>query len=396
MHSISVGRQAVFDRSMSVVAYELLYRTPGNDECSDVDGDKATSEVIMAALTEIGLHSLIGDKIAFVNMTRHFLVNTDPLPFPPNQVVLEVLENIEIDDDLLQALSRLGGVGYRLALDDFVYRAGMDSMVAMADIVKVDIQAIPPDELPSQVQALRQWPVQLLAEKVETPEEFARCTRLGFDLFQGYFFCRPRRVDQRRIPVVRQRILQLLARLSDPNVKVTELATIAQEDFSLSFRLLKLINSAQFGIRRNVSSIQEAIVMLGLDVVRSIATVIVLSGLDDHPDELYRLSLIRAKMCELIAARVSLATDSAFTVGLLSTLDAMMDCSMERVMENLSLNDVLKVALIRQEGPLGGILSAVLAYERGDFDSPSLLAVCPKSPAREYLQSIRWAESILN
>jgi EAL and modified HD-GYP domain-containing signal transduction protein len=394
MDDVYIGRQPIYDRDLKVAAYELLFRhDPDVNRVSQhVDGDLATSQVLVHTFMEIGLDRVVGDYPAFINMTRTLLLAADALPFPRERVVLEVLEDIEIDPPLVAAARALAKDGFVLALDDFIYRAAARPLLRLARYIKLDILAMDRRTVQRHVTELRRWPVQLIAEKVENADALEFCRGLGFDLFQGFFFCRPHIVRGRRIPANRLAILRLLARLSDPAVETKELETLIGQDVSLSYRLLRLINSAYFGFPRTVDSVRQAVVYLGLRRIKSWVGLIVMSGIDDKPQELLISALIRARMSELLTSHLGLSNpDSAFTVGLFSLLDAMLDMTMGEILEQLPLTDELRKALDGHEGAYGRLLTYVLAYERGEWDRVKCSQLPTRVASEAYLDAIAWA-----
>jgi EAL and modified HD-GYP domain-containing signal transduction protein len=243
------------------------------------------------------------------------------------------------------------------------------------------------------VAILRQFEVKLLAEKVETQEDYAYCKELGFDYFQGYFFCRPNIVKGRHTPSSKLTIMRLLAKINEPNLDFKDLEKLIIHDVSLSYRILRYINSALYSLSNKVESIHRAITLLGLKAIRSWITILAMSKIDDKPYELMMVALSRAKMCETLADQQRLDPNTAFTVGLLSTLDALMDKNLDDLLKDLPLSEEINAALLSFDGPLGKTLHAVLAYERGEWDTA--LAVSDFSTvdlSDTYLQAIRWSE----
>ncbi len=384
-----LARQPIYDSSLRVAGYELLYRG-GNCAAADFcDGDRATTEVMTSSIVDIGLDKLVGNHPAFINVTRGFLDGDLPLPEVGGRIVLEVLEDVQVDSRLLARLERLSGAGYRVALDDFAFRGGAEALLAFADYVKLDVQALSPQALVDNVARARDHPARLIAEKVETHEMMATCRELGFDMFQGFFFCRPRTVSGQRPEANRLAVLQLISRLQDPEAGIEELERLVTCDPALSYRLLKYINSAYCGLRVEVSSIRKALILVGTDLVRSWATLLLLSRLSDgKPEELISTALIRARFCELLGRDDAARDDNQyFTVGLLSVLDALLDQPMAAVVSELPFDAELREALSGRTGPLGETLSRVIAYEqdqpKGEVEGTSLTG--------RYVEALGWA-----
>ncbi len=392
-----IGRQPIYDRNMEVFGYELLYR-PGAVARSNVtDGDSATSQVLVNAFIEIGLDRLVGGKCAFFNLTESFLQDPSLIPFAPDQIVLEILEDIPITDETIRDVRSLADRGYTMALDDFVMRPEWEPLIDLCSIIKVELPALNEQELREHFSILSQRNVKLLAEKVETPEEYALCRDLGFDLFQGYFFCKPDVMQGKRLGTNRLATMRLLARLQDPAVETGELEQLIGQDVSLSYRLLRLINSAQFGVRQKVESVRQALVLLGLAQVRSWTNLIALTGIDDKPHELLKVAMTRAGMCrKLVESRMPNHADAAFTVGLFSSMDAFFDMPIGEIVAELPLSNTVEDALTQHSGILGETLKSVLAYEQGHWDESLCSETTPEEMRTIYLDSLFWADEILS
>ena len=391
MDDIFIGRQPIYNRQLEVLAYELLYRSNQENSAQFLDGDAATTEVIVNAFLEMGLEQLVGRYPAFINLSRAFIVGDRPLPFSHKRVVLEVLEDIEPDEELFAALRRLAAQGYIIALDDFVHRPQLEPLLEIAHIVKVDILGVEPDVLTERVARLRRDNLKLLAEKVETHEQFEHCKQLGFDYFQGYFFCRPNVIQRRVNPANRLVLLGLMAELQHPNTDLQKIEQLVAQDATLTYRLLRYVNSPCVAMRRKIESLRRALVIIGSNTIKNWITLILLTRLDNKPRELMVTALVRAKMCELLgAAHREQGLDRFFTVGLLSTLDAMLDKPLAELLEGLPLIDEIKAALLEYQGLLGNVLQQVLRYEQGawdELDHTLEAGVYPQS----YLAAVNWA-----
>jgi len=391
---IFIGRQPIYDRNLDLFAYELLYRSSTDNQAAFEDGDIATSEVIVNTFMDMGLESIVGNSLAFINLTRGFVTGQWPLPLGRDRVVLEVLEEVLAEPEVIAAVNNLAAEGHTIALDDFSFDPAMDPLLHLAHIVKVDIRATPRETLAERVIRLRHFGVQLLAEKVETQEELAYCQELGFDYFQGYFFCRPNVIQGRRIATNRLVILNLLAKLQDPDAELGDLEALIVQDVSLTYRLLRYINSAGTGLSRKVESIHRALLLLGTRLIRHWVTLLVLARIEDKPKELITTSLVRAKMCELIGqVRGADNLEQHFTVGLFSTLDAMMDQPLEALVPALPLTDEVSAALLQHRGPLGETLDQVLDYERGLWHRLAGAGLAPQAMREAYLSAVRWADA---
>lgn len=392
---IYIGRQPIFNRQLGVTGYELLYRNDLQNQANMDNGDVATAQVIMNSFMEIGLNTIVGSHNAFINMTRSFLVGDLPIPFPTEHVVLEILEDIEVDAELLTGVKMLAAQGFTIALDDFIFAENLRPLVELADIVKIDLLALDENKLEQHVQELRKHKVKLLAEKVETREQFEHCKQLGFDYFQGYFFCKPNIMQSNHIPNNHLATLQLLGKLQNPDTRVEELNDIISRDMSLSYRLLRLINSAYYGLPNTIGSIHQAIVYLGYKSIKRWASLLAIGSNDDKPEALTSLAMIRAKMCELLSCNnKENGKHLFFTVGLFSALDALMDTPMETLVENLPLSNEIVNALLRHEGPAGEALACTLAFERGDWEHINDSYFATDSIQNAYIEAIAWAEQL--
>lgn len=374
-----VGRQPIFCSELNVFGYELLFRTGDAIGSASVsDGDFATASVVVTWLTDFGIDAAAGSKLGFVNLTRNLLLNADLSCLPKDRVVLEVLEDIEPDRKVLAAIERLAAEGYRIALDDFVYRPSLKPLIQLADFVKIEYPLIPRSEVRSHIEQLRDLGVPtILAEKLETYDDFELCRELGCDLFQGFFFCRPQVLKHPKVEPAGGTVLRIISKLQDPHVSIAEVAAMIQADATLSYKVLRFVNSAGFKSETEIQSIEQAATLLGLRRLRSLASIMWLASIEGtKPDELTKTAMIRAKACELLAEHEGhVAPDRCFTVGLLSVMDALLDMSMENIVDQLPIAQDMKDALLFRTGSIGELLDRVLSGRAGD--------VC--------LDAIRWA-----
>ena len=395
MSDIYIGRQPIYDRKLGVYAYELLFRAASDNSAKFTDGDQATSDVIVNTFLEIGLDNIVGDRLAFINLTRAFFVGEHTISLPRDRVVLELLEDIEADEEVVNSVKRLSEQGYSIALDDFIYHESLQPLVQLADIVKIDIMAMGRDEIREHVEALRQHPLRLVAEKVETQEEHDYCMELGFDYFQGYFLAQPKVIQGRRLPNNRLAILKLLSRLQDPEITSKQLEELIAQDVAFSYRILRYVNSAAYAPPRKIESIHQAVVRLGLQTIRSWTALLAMSQVDNKPTELVVTAMIRGKMAEQMARALDAEQpDSFFTVGLFSALDALMDNSMEEILTQLPLADHIAQALLHKGGGLHGeVLNCVLAYERGEWENLGCSQLGTHRLRTCYLEAVQWANT---
>ena len=373
--NIFVARQPIFTRNKEVFAYELLFRSGLHNYFDPLqDGEEATSKVITNSFLLIGIATITEGKKAFINFNEEMLLKGYPSLFPKEIAVVEVLETVGATPEVLQACERLVGAGYVLALDDFLYEDRFLPLVKLARIIKFDIRLMSFAELERQVKIVSRYNVKLLAEKIETNEEFEATKKLGFDLFQGYFFSRPRIMEGRDIPGSKLHYLQVLKLIQNEDYAFSELSMYVSRDVSLAYKLLKYANSAYFARRQKLESIEMAVAMMGQLTLRKWLSLMMLSYLaDDKPSELLSLAAFRGSFCEMIAGQLlGLRKEAGMyhTVGMFSLLPAMLDRAMADILPELALPEVIQEALLSVVAtPISRTLSLVIAYERGDWDT---------------------------
>ncbi len=394
MTDIFIGRQPIFDHKLNVCAYELLFRSQQSQSEADViDGDSATSRVMLNTFADIGLENLVGEHKAFINLTRHFLEDPERIVIPPGQIVLEVLEDIEPDDTVIETLSVLKEQKHTIALDDFFYSDYLQPLVNLADIIKIDIMALSRDEIKLHVDKFKQAGILLLAEKVETYEEYEFLKQLEFDYYQGYFFSKPTLIQGKALESNQLAMFRLLAKVNDSNLNVSELSEIISTDVGLSHKILKFINSPVSGLRVEVESIQRAVVLLGLNTIKNWVTMVALASASNQPDELTTLALVRARSCEQLAKQCRLdGPDSFFTIGLFSLLESIMNQPMENLLDDLPLTDDMKSALIHREGFFGQALNCVEAMELNVIGNIKFMDLELTDMSELYLNAISWSD----
>jgi EAL and modified HD-GYP domain-containing signal transduction protein len=387
---VHVGRQAIHDAQGSVVGYELLFRSGPFADRSDQDGDAATSATILAAFSEFGAHALLADRPGFINLTQGFLKGTLPLPFGPDAAVLEVQGTLNLDYDGIVGAQRLVDDGYRLALDDFVFSPKVEPLLALADIVKIDVLRRSWEEVLLTLDGCRPHKVRLLAEKVETREMLSRCIDAGFELFQGYHLGRPETVTTQTLSPEQISALALLMLLDAPGVTTTDIDAYVRRSPALVYRLLRIVNSAASGVPRKVASIRDAVVMVGMNRLRSWMILLALSPGGSRAEGLAG-ALIRARTCELVARASGIAgSESAFTVGLLHGVAEAMDLTPAMLLERMpALAPDLSSALFGGPGPLQQVLDAVLRYELGQDARPDR-ALPQTILVNAYLEALAW------
>ncbi len=394
MQDIFIGRQPIFDRNLKVYAYELLFRSGNANRAQIIDGDQATSKVISNAFIEFGLDEIVGNRLAFLNLTRSFLTGGVDIPLPRDRLVLEILEDITPDDSIIQGVEKLKQGGYKLALDDFLYREELKPLIPFCEIIKIDIMPMDEQQIREHVELLKQYPVKLLAEKVETSAEYDFCHDLGFDYFQGYFLSHPEIVKGKEITPNGLATVRLLAQLQDPEITAEKLEGLISQDVGLSFKLLRYINSAFFSFSKSIESIRQAVVYLGTSALKTWATLLVFSGVEDKPHELMTLAMQRAKMCELLAENAKQKNaETYFTVGLFSAVEALLEIPLKDILNNLPFSSEVKTALIEQRGPYGEALKCVLAFEQANWQDARYDNLATTQISEAYVSATKWADA---
>jgi c-di-GMP-related signal transduction protein len=323
-----VARQPILDRRGRVHGYELLFRN-GPETAFRGDGNLATRTMLDNTVM-FGLDRLTGGVPAFVNCTRESLTDDLVHVLPPGMTVLEILEDLEPTPMLIEACRKLKAAGFRLALDDFVWKPKFEPLVELADYIKVDFVLTCAEERRSLLRRLNGASVAWVAEKVETQEEYVQACDEGFTLFQGYYFCRPVLLQNRKVPANRLSHIEILQLLQGASIDLRKLSRLVKRDASLTYRVLRLVNSPVCAVRQEVRSIQTALLVLGEEAFRRIATLAITSELSsDQPAEVLRTAFVRGRFCELAAGLCSLDPTEQYLLGLLSLLPAMLRLPME-------------------------------------------------------------------
>lgn len=399
MENVYVARQPIFDCNLKIHAYELLFRDGAANYVPDVDGDEATTALLANTFFTIGMDILAGGRKTFINFTQNLLEKKVPLLLPQESTVIEVLEDVTPSAALIEACSQMSDAGYTIALDDFVYLPELDPLIAMADIIKFDFRLTPKPKIDEYLSQLGRRDICLLAEKVETHEEFEIARRMGFDLFQGYFFCRPEIVEGREIQASQVNLMMIMAQINDDSFNRDELETLISRDMGLAYKLFKYINSAFFARASKVSSVKQALVYMGEKETRRFVSLIAMSRLaEGKPDELVRAACIRGKLCELLGdlAGESVPPSEMFTLGMFSLIDAVIDQPMEKILADLPLSVQIKSALTSDKGRLAGYIELVRSYESGCWERVLRLAGALKIDAGSipqlYMEACRWSD----
>ncbi len=396
-----IARQPIFDRKKSLFAYELLFRNGLSNFVPDIDGDVATSSLLSSSFFTIGIERITGGRKAFINFTESLIIQEVPLMFPRETTVVEVLEDVRPLESVLLALKKMSENGYCLALDDFVFQNDLQPMIQLADVIKIDFRQTSIAEIRKLLDSSHLKNKKLLAEKVETNTEFNQASEMGFEYFQGYFFCKPEIIQGKEISSSSISLLRILAEVNKPDFSFDEIDKMVAKDLSISYKLLRYINSAFFKRKNEITSMKNALVYMGEKELRRFISLITLSKISaDKPSELIRNSCIRARFCELLGGISGCAEspDALFTLGLFSNIDAILDQPMTEVMNRLPLSEKIISALVDNTGPLHAYLELVTHYERGEWNRiPSLTnSICVKEeviPAI-YLEACNWSNAL--
>ena len=400
IHDVFVARQPIFDAQSRLFAYELLYRSGATQTAAHgASLDLMCTDTVIHTLISIGMGPLTGGTLAFVNVTRDFLLGGQYELFDPKTVVLELLETVEPDDAVVTACERLVARGYTLALDDFVNAPRYERLLRIAKIVKIDVLDKSEPEIRRAAEDLKKYGVRLLAERVETEAIRDQCRAVGYTLFQGYFYSRPQIVSHRELGVEQAQMLRLMNLLEDTHAGDAQIENTFRSDPSLSYKLLRIANSAAMG-GRDVESIGYALRMVGRTVLHRWLTLLLVSSVATRSGiarELVLAALVRARLCELVAERSGARREAGprFLVGLFSLLDALLQMPMEGILDRMAIAPEVKDALLRRTGPHAPTLALAEAQERGDWpavhEAAAAVGLPPAQVSVLYTEALGWA-----
>jgi c-di-GMP-related signal transduction protein len=401
VNDIFVARQPILDARQQLVAYELLCRSSLNNEYDAADATSATLSVIRDAFLMIGSR-LTRSKKAFINFNRELLQKRSAFHLQPESMVIEILEDVEADEEIIEACRELKEAGHTIALDDFDGRnEKAKALIDLADIIKVDFRSTTPAQRRAIVESGSNGKVRFLAEKVETMAEFEEAKEMGYEYFQGYFFSKPVVLSARNIPGGKLNYLRMLSEINRPEMDFRTLEVIIMQDPYFTYTLLNYMNSAYFGLQERISSIGQALIYLGERELRKWASLVTLTMLaSDRPSEIVVTSLVRAKFCEGPAAPANMGSWSSelFLAGMFSMLDALIGRPIAELMESLNLSQEIRIALTVGGNRHSDVLDLALAYERANWEDVSVRAVELSIPEEVvpgvYRQSVEWADEI--
>ncbi|MCX8109725.1 MAG: EAL domain-containing protein [Syntrophorhabdaceae bacterium] len=370
MEKIFVGRQPILNRNEIIFGFELLFRKGTTSQAGVTDGTAASASVIVHSLNDLGLNNIIGKKKGFINVNAEILSSGFIELLPSDNIILEILEDVEIDNKVIQLCKSLKEKGFCLALDDFVYSESIEPLIPLADFIKIDVMASERDTLPELLKILKRHPVRVLAEKVETKEDFDFCTRLGFEFFQGYFFQKPVVIEGSSASPSQLILLELfneVSRESDINI----IEKLFKKSPELDIKLLNFLNSASFYLRQKISSIRHAIMALGYRNLQKWIALLLFAkqGVDIKSNPLMERAAIKGMFMENIAMRITKnrhEADSAFITGILSISEALLGMPMEKIVDKLNLSEDIQMALLHRQGLLGDLLSISRILEKED------------------------------
>lgn len=394
-----VARQPILDREKKTIAYELLFRDGPKNTFPEVEPELATNRLLSEQFlgTE---YSSIGDKLGFVNFPYQSLINQIPTLFPKEKIVVEVLEDCAPTDELLDAIKKLHQLGYTLALDDFIPSPEWKRFLPFIHLIKFDIRIISIAKAATFIQRLKESKIEFLAEKVETYEEYQEAIGAGFHYFQGYFFSKPEVLQQKALSPSFLTVIQLCKAIASDDVDYSDVERIISSDVSLSYKLLRHVNSSS-QISSDIKSFRQALAYMGEQKLRKfVSLVAIASTQESKPESLYSLSIQRARFSELIASYSDKPSykSQAFLTGIFSLLDSLLDQSIETVIESIPIDNEIKTALLTQQGHLGQVLSIAIAYEKADWAEVTrlsdILHISTEQLAQSYIDSTNWTEEL--
>jgi len=399
-----LARQPIFDKELRVYAYELLYRNSEENRFSASNDGNASMEVMSSSLVAFGLDKVAGQRACFLNVDNHLLLESCHTLVPASRFILEILETVPRTEEVIEACTRLRKLGYKLALDDFDGNMLGDPLLKLADVIKVDFRATSRADRQRILKTTSKYPAVLLAEKVETQEEFHWARESGFEYFQGFFFARPSLMRCKDIPGFKLNYVRIIREVHEREIDIERLAVLVRREVSLLHRLLRYINSPLFSFRNRISSVQEALTLLGEKEIKRWVCLATLPSLaSDKPAELVVNSMVRAKFAEnlAIAAGMRSRSEELFVTGMLSHLDAMLDRPMPEILTEIPLPETIRNLLCSPdsaEGTQGHVFEMVLRHEAADW--PALERICvhlgisPATIREAYQSSLQWAAEI--
>lgn len=400
---VFVARQPILNKKMEVYGYELLYRSGMRNSFDGTDSVQATSDVITASFLNIGIERLVGPGRAFINFDRDLLLTAVPESLPPGRVVIELLETIEVDEAVVSKCRKLKKNGFQIALDDFSFQHQFERLIPLADIIKIDFRQTDALEQKKLAAEFGRRGIRVLAEKVESPEEYHSASTMDYAYFQGYFFAYPTTVHSSRVSPNRGMHLRLLQETTQAELDFSRVEALLKTEPALTSQLLRYLNSALFSWNDRIHSIVHALMLLGTEGFRKWAAIVTLCGMaQDRPRALIACSVIRARFCELIGVKAGLANRSSelFMMGLFSLLDAILNQPLNVILADLHLAADLVDVIVgtRKQNTLSRIYAMARAFERADWPTISAMSIAlgitEADLAAAYFEAVQWANNI--
>lgn len=393
-----VARQTILTGDEKVFGYELLFRDGFENFFSEPDADAASRSTLNTSML-MGLDTLCDGHRAFINCTRDILLKDYITLLPSAQVVVEVLETVPADDLVVAACRRMKEAGYMIALDDFGVNDPREVLTDLADIIKVDLRATSPADAAAMVKKYGPWRCRMLAEKVETREEFEIAKKAGFLYFQGYFFRRPEILTAHEIPANRINYVRMLAAVSQRELDVRQLENLVKGEASLCYRLLRYLNSAAFGFSSEIHSVRHALSILGeREVRRWIRLVATLGAGQDKPTDVVLSALVRARFCEMLSPKIQHGDSDLFLMGMLSMMDTILEIPMQQVLDSIPIDLESKTVLLGGAGRLRPFYQLMLAQESGEWQAVSELSrelhLNESDVADSHWEAMQWARKV--
>jgi len=401
MSMAMISRQPVYDNKAKVVAYELLFAScdienalaDADNVDANTNDDHSSSSVILHAFSDIGFQKVLNGKKCYIMITPNMLEKGLHDLLPKDKVIIEI-SNTDFDDDkLVSAVTLLKEHGFTLALDDFTFKDNLMPMLEHVDVVKIDTLNESIQVIQEKVDKLKDTKVEILAKRIETHDVFEACKEVGIHFFQGYFLSKPNIIKEKTVTPNRLVTMKLLSELQDEDIDIFMIEKSLCQDASLSYKLLRVINSAAYGMPRTVKSLREAVIRMGTDRIRDWATLLTMSNIEDKPHDLMITTMVRAKMCELLAEELKQEKPNVyFTTGLFSTIDALLDRELSDVLNDLPIAQNITAALLEYEGTIGLVLKNTISYERGTWDEIDYSTLSEDTYCKAYLNGIEWAD----
>lgn len=405
---VFIARQPIFDKNKNVISYELLFRSGLSNFYSSTDGDIATLDVINSCYTVIGFDTLTDGKKAFINFTEKLLLDDVAEILPKDSVVIEILETIEPTNEIIAKCKHLKDLGYTIALDDFVFDIKYSPLIKIADIIKIDFLQTSKKERKRVIDSFKHTNIDFLAEKIETLDEFNEALSLGYKYFQGYFFSKPTIISGKEIPTNKITAIKIINLINSNELNYETLEEIIKSDVSLSYKLLKFINSSTFSLKTEITSVKHALSMMGISEISKWLSLIALRNImsDKKDNEILTSSILRAKLGDLLVSSMGIKqlSSDVFFMEILSNIDYFLNKPMNILLEELPISNDIKDALINKNNTLNKFHRLISSYEKGNWSDFELcikelntigLTVDESLVPELYIESLRWSKELM-